>query len=152
VPDPTLYFAYASFLDPDRIGEVAPGAKFLFTAHYPETRLGFVHSGVNRATATLTRDPAHTVWGGVFEIPDDQVDALVSAEAHEGRSPGFDHKAVDREGNKYDCLAFVATGSPDDHLPTAEYLDSMIRGARHWSLPAGWVMGLEDLEEDTLSS
>ena len=153
MPNPTLYFAYASFLDPDRIGEVAPGAKFLFTAHYPETRLGFVHFGPNRATATLTRDPAHTVWGGVFEIPDDQVDALVSAEAHEGRSPGFDHKAVDREGNKYDCLAFVATGSPDDdHLPTADYLDSMIRGARHWSLPAGWVMGLEDLEEDTLSS
>jgi len=152
VPNPTLYFAYASFLDPDRIGEVAPGAKFLFTAHYPETKLGFVHSGTNRATATLTRDPAHTVWGGVFEIPDDQVEALVSAEAHEGRSPGFDHKAVDREGNKYDCLAFVAAGSPDDHLPTTEYLDSMIRGARHWSLPAGWVMGLEDLEADTLQS
>lgn len=152
MPNPTLYFAYASFLDPDRIGEVAPGAKFLFTAHYPETKLGFVHSGTNRATATLTRDPAHTVWGGVFEIPDDQVEALVSAEANEGRSPGFDHKAVDREGNKYDCLAFVAAGSPDDHLPTAEYLDSMIRGARHWSLPAGWVMGLEDLEADTLRS
>jgi len=153
VPNPTLYFAYASFLDPDRIGEVAPGAKFLFTAHYPETKLGFVHSGTNRATATLTRDPAHTVWGGVFEIPDDQVEALVSAEANEGRSPGFDHKAVDREGNKYDCLAFVAAGSPDDdHLPTTEYLDSMIRGARHWSLPAGWVMGLEDLEADTLRS
>ena len=152
MPNPTLYFAYASFLDPDRIGEVAPGAKFLFTAHYPETKLGFVHSGTNRATATLTRYPAHTVWGGVFEIPDDQVEALVSAEANEGRSPGFDHKAVDREGNKYDCLAFVAAGSPDDHLPTTEYLDSMIRGARHWSLPAGWVMGLEDLEADTLRS
>jgi len=147
VPNPTLYFAYASFLDPDRIGKVAPGAKFLFTAHYPETKLSFVGSGGNGATATLTRDPAHTVWGGVFEIPDDEVDALVSAEAHEGRTPGFDHKAVDRAGNKHDCLAFVAAGSPN-----TEYLDSMIRGARHWSLPAGWVMGLEDLEEDSLFS
>ena len=153
MPNPTLYFAYASFLDPDRIGDVAPGAKFLFTAHYPETKLGFVDSGNNGATATLTRDPAHTVWGGVFEIPHDQVDALVSAEAHEGRSPGFDHKAVDREGNKYDCLVFVAAGSPDDdYLPTPECLETMIRGARHWSLPAGWVMGLEDLEEDPLFS
>ena len=153
MPNPTLYFAYASFLDPDRIGDVAPGAKFLFTAHYPETKLGFVDSGNNGATATLTRDPAHTVWGGVFEIPEDQVDALVSAEAHEGRSPGFDHKAVDREGNKYDCLVFVAAGAPDDdYLPTTEYLETMIRGARHWSLPAGWVMGLEDLEEDPLFS
>jgi hypothetical protein len=153
VPNSTLYFAYASFLHPDRIGEVAPGAKFLFTAHYPETRLAFVKTGADGATATLTHDPAHTVWGGVFEIPSAEVDALVEAEAKEGRSPGFDHKAVDREGNKHDCLAFVAAGPPDpDKLPTPEYLETMVSGARHWSLPAGWVMGLEDLEEDPLFS
>jgi hypothetical protein len=28
----------------------------------------------------------------------------------------------------------------------------MISGARHWNLPAGWVMGLEDLGEDPLFS
>ncbi len=132
---------------------MAPGARFLFTAHYPETRLAFVENGAHGATATLTHDPAHTVWGGVFEIPRDEVDALVAAEAQEGRSPGFDHKAVDREGNKHDCLAFVAAGSPDDdQFPTPEYLEQMVNGARHWSLPAGWVMGLEDLEEDPLLS
>lgn len=130
---------------------MAPGAKFLFTAHYPETRLAFVENGSEGATATLTHDPAHTVWGGVFEIPSDEVDALVAAEAREGKIPGFDYKAVDREGNKHDCLVFVAAGSSDaDLLPTPEYLETMIKGARHWSLPAGWVMGLEDLEEDPL--
>jgi hypothetical protein len=60
---------------------------------------------------------------------------------------------VDREGNKYDCLTFVASGEPDDHhRPTSEYLESMINGARHWSLPAGWIMGLEELAEDSLFS
>jgi hypothetical protein len=29
---------------------------------------------------------------------------------------------------------------------------AMINGARHWKLPAGWVMGLEDLAEDPLFS
>jgi hypothetical protein len=130
---------------------VSPGARFLFTAHYPETRLEFVSSSNGEPRPTLTRDPAHTVWGGVFEIPDAEVAPLIRAVKGEGRVPGFDHKAVDREGNKYDCLTFVSESAPNgDHRPTPEYLEAMIRGARHWSLPAGWIMGLEDLTEDPL--
>lgn len=149
----TLYFAYASLLDPDRIAQVSPGARFLFTAHYPETKLDFVSSGAIVALPTLIKEPGHTVWGGVFEIPPDEVESLIAAEKAEGRTPGFDHRAVDREGNKHDCLAFVADGeSNGDRKPSPEYLAAMVRGAKHWSLPAGWVMGLEDLGEDSLFS
>jgi hypothetical protein len=152
VTKPTLYFAYTAFLDPDRLHAVAPDARFGFTAHFPETRLTFVASeDGNGAVPTLVADPGHTVWGGVFEIPDGQVAALTEAEESEGRVAGWDVKAVDREGNKYDCLTFVAKGSPNgDHRPDAAYLDAMVSGARHWSLPAGWVLGLEDLGEDPL--
>jgi hypothetical protein len=146
----SLYFAYASFLDPDRISSVAPSARFLFTAHYPETRLDFFFHD-QTARPTLVPDPGHTVWGGVFEVPDNEVPSLTAAEEAEGRKVGFDHKAVDREGNKYDCLTFVATGGMNgDTRPDADYLAIMIRGARHWNLPAGWVMGLEDLADDPL--
>lgn len=149
----TLYFAYASFLDPDRIAEVAPGARFLFTAHYPETRLAFVDGPESGSIPSLVKEAGNTVWGGVFEIPSEEVEALAKAERAEGRLPGFDHQAVDREGNKYDCLTFVADGEPNGELaPAEEYLARMVRGARHWSLPAGWVLGLEDLEEDPLFS
>lgn len=151
MPDSKLYFAYASMLDPQRIDEVAPGAQFRFTAHYPETRLAFVPNDENGPVPTLVPESGHTVWGGVFEIPGDQVDALVRAEEAEGRTEGFDRRAVDREGNKHDCLTFVAEGEPNgEHRPAPEYLASMVRGARHWALPAGWVMGLEDLGEDPL--
>ncbi|HEX6221975.1 MAG TPA: gamma-glutamylcyclotransferase family protein, partial [Acidimicrobiia bacterium] len=94
MPDPTLYFAYGSLLDPDRIAKAAPGSKFLFTAHFPETKLGFVNSSSNGAIPTLTKESGNTVWGGVFEIPDDAVDSLIEAEKEEGREPGFDAKAV----------------------------------------------------------
>jgi hypothetical protein len=151
VPNNTLYFAYGSLLDPDRMSGAAPGSKFLFTAHYPETRLDFVAPDGDNAVPTLVKESGHTVWGGVFEVPDDEVDALAAAEKAEGRRPGFDAKAVDREGNKHDCLTFVAVGEPNgDHRPDPDYLASMINGARHWSLPAGWVMGLEDLAEGPL--
>lgn len=125
----------------------------MFTAHYPETRLAFAapEEGSSQPRATLVRDPAHTVWGGVFEVPGGQVDQLV-ATLGEGRATRFDQKAVDREGNKYDCLTFVASGHPTgDHRPDDEYVDAMIRGARHWNLPVGWVLGLEDLSDDPLN-
>ena len=102
---------------------------------------------------SLVAEPGHTVWGGIFEIPDDQVAALTDAEEAEGRVAGWDVKAVDREGNKHDCLTFVAKASPNgEHRPGQDHLSSMIKGARHWSLPAGWVLGLEDLGEDPFSS
>ena len=153
VPDETLYFAYGSLLDPDRIEQVAPGSRFLFIAHYPETKLDFAATKGNAPVPTLIKESGHTVWGGVFEIPADEVESLAAAEAAEGRQPGFDLKAVDREGNKHDCLTFVAVGDANgDHRPDPQYLEAMINGARHWSLPAGWVMGLEDLSEDSLFS
>ncbi|MGD2059379.1 MAG: gamma-glutamylcyclotransferase [Acidimicrobiia bacterium] len=153
MPETTLYFAYGSFLDPDRISRAAPGSKFLFTAHFPETKLDFVDSAGRGSIPTLIKESGHTVWGGVFEIPHDSVESLTAAERAEGREPGFDAKAVDREGNKYECLTFVSIEEPNGEIrPSAEYLESMINGARYWSLPAGWVMGLEDLAEDPLFS
>lgn len=149
--EPNLFFAYDATLAPDRMARLAPGARFLFTAHYPETRLAFVTPDTGEPLPTLSRDPGHTVWGGVFEIPGAQVATLIQQGIEQGRVEGYDQKAVDREGNKYDCLTFVTEGEPNgDQRPTAEYLEAMISGARHWSLPAGWVLGLEDLAEDAL--
>jgi hypothetical protein len=153
VPKTTKYFAYAAFLDPDRIGEVSPNAKFLFTAHFPETKLVFVQSDAGGGLPSLVAESGHTVWGGVFEIPETEVSTLTAAEKSEGRVPAWDHQAVDREGNKHDCLTFVSNATVNgEHRPSSEYLASMVNGARHWSLPAGWVMGLEDLGEDPLFS
>lgn len=150
MPDTQLYFAYTSILDPERMSEVAPGARFLFTAHYPETRLVFVANG-SGPVPTLIEAPGSTVWGGVFEIPDSEVPHLTRVEAEEGRAPGWEPKAIDRGGNKHDCLTFVSDVTPTEiSAPTPAYLDAMIRGARHWDLPAGWVVGLEDLAEDPL--
>lgn len=151
VDQTNLYFAYTALLDPDRMSAVAPGAKFLFTAHYPETSLVFVGNGAG-PLPTLVESPGSTVWGGVFEVPEDQIQALVEAEAEEGRSPDWEHRAVDRAGNKHECLAFVIPGEGEAHEPPVEYVETMIRGARHWNLPAGWVVGLEDLVEDPLFS
>lgn len=148
--DTQLYFAYASLLDPRQLTEASPGAKFLFSAHFPEVRLVFVANGAG-PVASLVDSPGSTVWGGVFEVPGAEVDELVRIEGAEGRTPTWEMRAVDRAGNKHDCLAFVTDSvGTEPEKPSAEYLATMIRGARHWELPAGWVVGLEDLADDQL--
>lgn len=150
MPD-TLYFAYTSLLDPDLIAKVSPGARFRFTAHYPETRLDFVASPAHGAIPTLISEAGHTVWGAVFEIPGAEVDKLTATEEEAGRVADWAEKAVDREGNKHTCLTFVSKEPPNGgERPDPGYLQAMVRGARHWSLPAGWVLGLEDLGQDSL--
>lgn len=148
--DSQLYFAYSALLDPDRMASISPNARFLFTAHYPETRLAFSSHG-GRPMPTLTDDPGHIVWGGVFEIPADDLGKLMEAEKDEGRVPGWEMKAVDREGNKHECLTFVTSEPLNGYeKPDPDYLSAMISGARHWHLPAGWVVGLEDLADEDL--
>lgn len=146
--DKTLLFAYDALMDPETLSALAPDADFLFVAHYPETRLGFA-PGPSGPTPTVVRDPGNIVWGAVFAVPDDQMAAITYWAADAGRSPGLaDHKAVDREGNKHDCLVLVVSDTPElDARPDPAYVESMLRGARHWNLPAGWVMGLEDFRE-----
>lgn len=148
--DSQLYFAYSHLLDPDQLEAVCPSARFLFTAHYPETAIRFVSTG-DAAVATLNEEPGATVWGAVFDISKTEVKALIAFEREQGRIPGWEQKAVDRAGNKHDCLTFVSS-DPDhpDATPATDQLTAMIRGARHWDLPAGWIVGLEDLAEDPL--
>lgn len=143
-----LLFAYDALLDPDTLSAVAPGAEFFLVAHYPETRLDFV-SVDGHIQPTLVEDPGHTVWGAIFSVPAAELDALVAAAAAEGLRPGYaDQRAVDREGTKHDCLVLVADGEPA--RPDPAYVEAMVHGARHWNLPAGWVIGLEDLVDDPL--
>jgi hypothetical protein len=119
VADNILLFAYDALLDPDELTRSAPSAEFLFTAHYPETRLDFAADGDGAPGPTLVKDPGHTVWGAVFSISRAEADSLTAAMGDTGRIPRLeDQKAVDRDGNKHDCLTFVVPGKPTDERPS----------------------------------
>lgn len=139
-----LIFAYSSLLAPERMLSVAPGAEFRFTAHYPSTRLKFVEIDGN-VIPSLEESPEHTVWGAVFEIPFAEMESISRAEKEDGRFDEWDMRAIDRAGKKHDCVTFVGPSGAREVPPETDYLERLIAGARHWQLPAGWIVGLEDL-------
>lgn len=129
-------FLYGALLDPSIIAAVAPHASFERIAHLPAHRLAFAVSG----TAVVVPDEGHTVWGGVFTVSDADLAAIAQARAEpDAPNPAW---AVDREGDRFEVLIF--SGVDGGNASEVE-VDHMVRGARHWELPAGWVVGLEDL-------
>lgn len=128
---------YGTALDPARLSQCAPDATLDRVAHLPSHRLSFAPSGA----PVVVEDDGHTVWGVVFSIPEDQVDAL-REEEFAGAGIRLETTAVDRGGERIPVVAF---SDDDGGRPTETAIERMIEGARHWKLPAGWIVGLEDL-------
>lgn len=143
-----LYFAYTARIAPDRLQAVAPGAEFQFIAHLPEWQLDFpiVADSWEGTLPNVRPASGSTVWGAVFEVPDADVSALDEAERAEWRVAS-NVEAMDRSGRRHQVTVHVhdSNGSgANGHQPSAEYLTIMLEGSRHWSLPAGWIAGLQE--------
>lgn len=143
-----LYFAYTARIEPEAMAEVCPTASFAFIAHLPEWGLAFPldGNGWNGGLPSAKPESGSTVWGAVYTIEDpDEVRRLDAVESDEGRNAS-ETEAIDRMGRRHRVVTHLAS-SPDgpDHTPSTDYVGLMLRGSRHWSLPAGWIAGLEDV-------
>ena len=141
-----LYFAYTALVAPDRMTATAPGAEFSFIAHLPEWRLVFpMKNGAwDGGLPSARPDPGNTVWGVVFEISKSDLKALNNAEAEESREPAT-VEIMDRNGRRHEVTTHLHSGKTNgEYRPSSKYLTLMLAGGRHWSLPAGWLAGLEE--------
>ena len=141
-----FYFAYNARIAPDDLIDIAPSASFEFVAHLPGSTLSFAieGNGWSGALPTVVSDPGATVWGAVFSIPDREMVAIDRIELVEQRLR-VETDAVDRSGRRHRVALHRATevvGS--EFSPSIEYLERMVAGSRHWELPIGWIVGLND--------
>jgi hypothetical protein len=132
---------------------VSPGADFQFIAHLPEWQLDFpiVSDTWEGALPNVSPATGRTVWGAVFEVPASDVDALDEAERSE-RRVASSAEAIDRSGRRHQVTVHVAESDgthTNGHRPSAEYVSIMVEGSRHWSLPAGWIAGLQEYLHQT---
>jgi AIG2-like family len=145
-----LYFAYTARIAPDRMAEVSPDASFEFIAHLPEWGLEFPidGNGWGGSLPSATPNPGSTVWGAVYSVPEGDLGAIDRIETSEGRESAS-IEAMDRMGRRHHVVTHLAEASVTaDSNPSPEYVGIMLAGSRHWSLPAGWIAGLEEHLDD----
>ncbi|MGI9666512.1 MAG: hypothetical protein ACR2N2_05345 [Acidimicrobiia bacterium] len=128
------------------MSQVSPGASFEFIAHLAGWGLQFPINGNGWGGALPTAVPAEgaTVWGAVLTVPDFEAESLNAVEAAEGRDLRS-VEVIDRTGKRHSVMTHLADAAGASGVePSAEYVNVMLSGSRHWSLPAGWIVGLED--------
>jgi cation transport regulator ChaC len=131
---------------PDRMAAVSPAASFEFIAHLPEWGLEFPIDGNGWGGALPSAAPASgsTVWGVVYSVPDADRQRLENVEKEEGRVERS-VEAIDRTGRRHTVITHLAdTATGQGMEPSSDYVAIMLIGSRHWSLPAGWIAGLEE--------
>lgn len=131
---------------PDALVDIAPTATFEFVAHLPESALSFAieGNGWNGGLPTVVPEPGSTVWGAVFSIPQREMKILDGIERGEQRHRA-ESDAIDRNGRRHRVLLHKAAGVIGPELtPSTDYLTRMLAGSRHWELPIGWIVGLDD--------
>jgi gamma-glutamylcyclotransferase (GGCT)/AIG2-like uncharacterized protein YtfP len=150
-----LYFAYASNLDPERMRAVCPAYQVVGLASLAEHRLGFPRYSPEWGGGLASPQLAHggAVWGMVYDLNEDDLRALDGLEGFKGA--GDQHNICDRD------TATVELVRPDDGSiprrirpwiyvprpsnpspPSARYLETIVRGARHFRLPEEYIVRL----------
>jgi len=150
-----LYFAYGSNLDPEQMKVRSPSHRVVGLAELRDHRLVFPLFSQRWNGGVASVQPAHgsSVWGVVYEVSDPELEVL---DGHEGfRGPGDQHNVYDRESVLVELtraddgsfprrvLAMIYVARPSNPSPpSARYLETILRGARHHRLPDDYVARL----------
>ena len=150
-----LYFAYGSNLDPEQMQFRCPGAKAVGLAGLRDHRLAFpLYSNAwGGGVSSVQLAHGDTVWGMLFDLTEQHLQTLDGYE--EFRGPGDQHNVYDRgqvtveltrpdDGSfprRVRALMYVARPS-NPSPPSARYLETILRGARHHRLPDDYIARL----------
>lgn len=143
-----LFFAWGTNMDREHLRGWLPSARKLTIASLPghEFRFHKRSSEGAKADAFGTGHPGDVVWGVIFEISDEEAQAL----DRDQRRAGYRPKPIsvfDPDGTAHAVVTYVAENNMIDpsQLPFASYKDPIVRAARENGLPEKYVIGLERL-------
>ena len=149
---PLLYFAYGSNLDAARLHRSCPGAAPRGIARLPDHRLRFplFSRRWGGGVADICPEPGGEVWGVLWLIPAGELSALDRQEGVDATPPRYRRVEVVVEGpagERLSCLAYrvAAPRAGAELAPSGAYRETMLRGARAFSLPEAYVARLAAL-------
>jgi len=142
----SLYFAYASNMDPVQMRRRCPGAAFLRPACARGYALAFTRYSTQRkgGSADMVEAPEDAVWGALYEVDEEGLRSLDKWEGVPYAYRRGEVEVVDQEGTRYTAVTYFAhrTGK---FLPSKDYVELIIRGAKARGLPADYIARLETI-------
>ena len=149
-------FCYGSNMSSKRLkmANRCPGAGFLCTASLEQYAFRFnkkskLGIGSGKGNVIFTGNTSDIVWGVVFEIPEDEENALDDAEGF-GKG-GYEKEpiSVNDGSDNIDVIVYMAKSLEyidDTEKPFDWYKNHCIKGAIEFDLPKDYIKILESLE------
>lgn len=132
------FFVYADNLNSTQLKRRAPEHRFVAKAYLPEHTITFCRwsSQWRCGLASVTPEPGERVWGVVLEITDEDLKLL---DEFEGEVPAnaFRHVPVTviTEAGEKELVTTHAATPIGTFKPKEHYLDWVLKGVTHWTLP-----------------
>jgi gamma-glutamylcyclotransferase (GGCT)/AIG2-like uncharacterized protein YtfP len=141
-----LYFAYGSNMCSAQMTERCPSAKLQDIAVLPGHRLTFPRFSSRRrcGVAGFCPDPQSDVWGVVYRLSAEDLMVLDRIEGYDPQRQAnanrYNRITVEVRlggplGAALRCHTYDAVPEPGSFIPSADYKETMVRGARTSSLP-----------------
>jgi gamma-glutamylcyclotransferase (GGCT)/AIG2-like uncharacterized protein YtfP len=143
------YFAYGSNMSIARLRHRVGAVERigLFRLNYHDLRFHKTgKDGSGKCNAFETGDPAHLLWGAVFDIDAGMKPELDHAE---GLGVGYEEKRVivtGESGVKLEAFSYYATSIDESLRPYSWYLNHVVIGARESGVPVGYLERLQSVK------
>ena len=150
-----LHFAYGSNMDYGQMRARCPSASFRCVAALKDHRIAFVRRSQRRrcGVAGAVEVLGEVVWGAVYAITEYDLRRLDMSEGYhpDGSRPNAyvreERQVLTGDGERSSLTVHVYFAVPQDDppLPSLEYKDLIVRGAKFWQLPEAYVRMLEKI-------
>lgn len=143
-----LYFAYGSNMNPFQLSKRCAGAHAIAPARLDHHKLSFYGYSEEWDGAIETVDPSegNSVWGILFSLRGrgwDQLDQWMDARLDGGGMYfHFPIVVTDIHGVQHRCRLYKKDVCDEPSLPSTEYLQHIVKGAREHHLPTPYIDAL----------
>jgi len=152
-----LYFAYGSNLNLEKMNEKCTKPRVIGLARLPGHKIGFYEHSViwDGAVETVVPDAQSEVWGVVYQLEYyawDQLDGCEDARL-DGTGEYFHYPVdvIDKENKIIDVSMYKKARLGEATLPSTEYLNIIIEGAKEQGLPESYIATLQNIQSKPAS-
>ncbi len=144
------YFAYGSNMNWEQMQRRCPSAQFVCVARLKNYRFAIArHSRLrNCGTANIYAQTGSEVWGIIYDVSDQELTILDGFEDGYRRKRMLVLPAGESESG-VEVLVYIAEKEDKVPLPSSEYKQLVVSGARYWEIPEVYLRMLEQLPATT---
>lgn len=156
-----LYLAYGANLDPVQMRLRCPDARYVGKARLNGYRLCFPRRSIVRDSAVVGLEPAadEAVWGVLYEIGEADLVRLDERQGYARHRPVADNphnratvSVVQADGTTSEAETYVTTPTGDAGLPSAAYINYLVRHAEARDLPEDYREKLKAVKTEPLAA